>query len=479
MNILTILIAGVILLLQFLTALHALLYKKDPRAAWVWITVCILLPPIGPILYFLFGINRVKLKAKKIRWFWPEVIEGKSVYSKSKTWTDQSHVRYFVIPPDLHQIARISDSVSRYPLLSDNYIEILYNGEDAYPSMLYYMKQAKESIYLQTYIFEKGEIGKKFVRILKHAIDRGVEVKVIIDGIGEWYSFPPIGQFLNKNSIPFARFLPPRIYPLSPLINLRNHRKILVIDGEVAFTGGMNIRDRHLIKSNKPNKIQDIHFKLSGPIVSELEQIFLEDWFFCTGERIKKHRHPPEPKGESICRTITVGPDDDLNALTILLIGAISLAKEYIYIMNPYFLPTREIIGALQSAALRGVDVKIVLPEKNNIPLVHWATRNMLWELLMYGVKVYYQPPPFCHSKIFVMDDFYSIIGSANMDCRSLRLNFELVIETFCKKLATTLTQHIKDTINISREISLHEVDSRPFLQKIRDSICWLFSPYL
>ncbi len=480
MNIFAIILTSIIGLLQIISALHALLYKKDPRASWVWIIVCLLLPPIGPILYFLFGINRVKLKAKKIKWFWPEVIDKDLILTRDREKLDKAYFRYFVIPPDFHQLAKISDSISKFPLLSDNKVEILYNGDETYASMLYHMRQAKNSIFLQTYIFEKGKIGKEFVSVLTQAINRGVDVKVIIDGIGEYYALPRIGNFLRKNSIPFTRFLPPRLYPFSPLINLRNHRKILVIDGEVAFTGGINIRDKHILGSNnKKNKIQDTHFKLTGPITLQLEEIFLKDWFFCTGERIKIPRPLPEPKGEAICRSITVGPDDDLNSLTILLVGAISLAKEYIYIMNPYFLPTREIIGALQSAALRGVDVRIVLPQKNNIPYVHWATRNMLWELLMYGVKIYYQPPPFNHSKIFVMDGFYSIIGSANMDFRSLRLNFELVVETFCKKLATQLTQHIKNTIEISRETTLHEVDSRALLTKIRDSICWLFTPYL
>ncbi|GAB6163631.1 hypothetical protein JCM12298_27910 [Desulfothermus naphthae] len=253
--------------------------------------------------------------------------------------------------------------------MSDNNIEILHNGDDAYPSMLYQIKHAKESVFLQTYIFERRKIGKQFVEPLKHAKDRGVDVRVIVDGIGEWYSYPTIGPYLRKNNIPFTRFLPPRLYPFSPLINLRNHRKILVVDGKVGFTGGINIRDKHIISQyKKRNKIQDIHFKLTGPIVGQLEQIFIDDWFFCTGEKIKKQRLPPEPKGEAICRCITVGPDDDLNSLTILLVGAISLAKEYIYIMSPYFLPNREIIGALQSAALRGVDVKIILPEKTTFP---------------------------------------------------------------------------------------------------------------
>ncbi len=477
MNTFTLILAFIVFVLQLLGAIHALIYKKDPRAAWAWIVICLALPPLGSILYFLFGINRVRLKAKKIRWFWPELKQDRTINTPGHKFTQHPSLRYYVVSGDFHHIARISDSVSDFPLVSDNNVEVLYNGESAYPAMLTAIKKAKRFIHLETYIFEKGHMGKEFVLALVEAQKRGVDVKIIIDGIGEWYSYPPIGRFLQKHNLSFVRFLPPRLYPPSPLINLRNHRKILIVDGEVAFTGGMNISDRHLMKSSSP--IKDVHFRLTGPIVIQLEHLFCHDWFFCSGQSIFKERIPSSSQGKAMCRAISVGPDDDLNSLTVILIGAISEAKESIYIMNPYFLPTREIIGALQSASLRGVDVRIVLPEKNNIPFVHWATRNMLWELLIYGIRVYYQPPPFCHSKLFVVDNYYCIVGSANLDYRSLRLNFELVVETFCKKLGSTLSNHILSTISTSRELSLHELDARPFLQRIRDSLCWLFTPYL
>ena len=146
--------------------------------------------------------------------------------------------------------------------------------------------------------------------------------------------------------------------------------------------------------------------------------------------------------------------------------------------MTPYFLPPREMIGALQSAALRGVEVNIVLPAHNNLPFVHWATRNMLWELLLYGVNVYYQPPPFAHTKLFVLDDYYTLIGSANLDPRSLRLNFEVVLEIYEEELGQSMSRHVRSTIAESRKVTLSEVDGRPLPERFRDSLCWLFSPY-
>jgi cardiolipin synthase len=210
-----------------------------------------------------------------------------------------------------------------------------------------------------------------------------------------------------------------------------------------------------------------------------MEQVFLEDWGFCTGD---ENLTPSEPQVEdhapAICRTITVGPNQDLNKLSMILVGAISQAEEDIMVMSPYFLPNRELVGALQTAALRGVNVNVVLPGKNNLPYVHWATRNMLWELLQYGVRIFYQPPPFNHSKLFLVDDCYGQIGSANLDPRSLRLNFEMVIEFYDQELIASLTRHVQDTIQISKEETLEQVDGRSLAARVRDSFFWLFSPY-
>jgi cardiolipin synthase len=213
--------------------------------------------------------------------------------------------------------------------------------------------------------------------------------------------------------------------------------------------------------------------------VNQLQTVFLEDWAFCTGEQTPSSAEAGAGAGTVISRTIVEGPNEDLDKLAIILMGAISSAKHRILIMTPYFLPSREIISQLQLSALRGVQVEIVLPSKNNLPFVHWATRNMLWELLQRGVRVYFQPPPFVHSKIFVVDDGYAHIGSANLDPRSLRLNFELVMEIYDKETAMLLGDHVAKCRNRSRATSLEEMDSRPIPLRIRDAASWLFTPYL
>jgi cardiolipin synthase len=227
---------------------------------------------------------------------------------------------------------------------------------------------------------------------------------------------------------------------------MRNHRKILVVDGEVAFTGGINIGDRHLAdRLDNRKRVVDMHFRLSGPVVAQIENVFWRDWRFITGEPVPDGRPAATRAGASLCRTVAHGPDEDLDRLTALLVGAIGLAERRVAIMTPYFLPPRELIGALQAAALRGVAVDVILPAQNNLPYVHRATRHMLWELLKRGVSVYYQPPPFVHSKLLLIDEGYAQIGSANWDARSLRLNFELTVEIFDVRFVSVAARHFAD----------------------------------
>jgi cardiolipin synthase len=278
-----------------------------------------------------------------------------------------------------------------------------------------------------------------------------------------------------------AIFMPLRLIPPAIHVNLRNHRKILVADGRVAFTGGMNIGDRHLVEDRKVgNPTADLHFRIAGPVVRQIEDTFFADWGFATGEPPPSERAAPPPAvGEALCRTILDGPDENLDKLLAVLNGAISAARRRIVVMTPYFLPPRDTIAALQAAALRGVEVTIVLPARSNLPFVDWATRNMLWELLDRGARVFYQPPPFAHTKLLLVDDRYVQIGSANIDPRSLRLNFEFNVEVYDDALGREAAEYTDDVVRRSREVDLNEVDSRALWVRLRDSAAWLFQPYL
>ncbi len=456
---------------------HALLHKRDPKAALGWIAVCLIFPFAGPFLYFLFGINRVRTRARKLDQKSPFRLESSRLPEGRIPGSPRAVTRF---PSQHMDLSCVSDPVTRHPLLGGNRIEILHNGEQAYPAMLKAIDEAESSLYLSTYIFETNETGRRFIDGLSRATMRGVEVRVIIDGIGEFYARPRVGALLKKKGVRVARFLPPKLLPPTIHINLRNHRKILVADGSIGFIGGMNIGDRHLAETlEDPSRVVDTHFRIQGPVVSQIEQTFLEDWRFTTGENLKQGTVEASSAGDAVCRTIVEGPNEDFDKLAMILLGAVSVARRRITVMTPYFLPSRELSRALQAAALRGVEVKVVLPLKCNLPYVQWATRNTLWELLQHGIRVYYQPPPFVHTKMFIVDDHYAHIGSANIDPRSLRLNFEIVIEVYDPTFVESLVSHMQNRIGISREVALEEVENRPLPARARDALAWLFTPYL
>ncbi len=464
-----------------MSAGHALLYKRDPRAALGWIAVCLAYPLLGPLLYYLFGINRLRTRAYQLKGA-PSKRQkvGYERPDNVNAGGDDKRLPALVKHPKLAALARASAAVTHRPLADSNALQPFFDGEGAYAAMLDAIKAARHSVCMASYIFETNRSGRRFIDALAAARLRGVEVRVLLDGIGELYNWPRAGSLLKRQGVKVARFLPARILPPSIHINLRNHRKLLVVDGRVGFTGGMNIGDRHLRhQSTGHRETADIHFQLSGPVIDQLQDVFDEDWLFATGENSRPQFEKLPGTGSAACRVITDGPNDEFEKLALITTGAVALARKRVAIMTPYFLPPPSLVNALQAAALRGVEVAVILPQKSNQPLAHWATRNMLWELLQFGVHVYYQPPPFAHSKFLLIDDDYGHIGSANLDPRSLRLNFELVVEVFDRQFVAQLGKHFDRVRNTATEESLAGVDGRPLPARVRDAIAWLFSPYL
>ncbi len=450
-------------------ASHALLNKRDPRSALAWIAMCIALPFLGVLLYYVFGKNRIRTRAQKMT---------PGIERVANPWQDE--LKQASVRSDYRNLARLSAASSQRPLLSGNNIQPLYNGDVAYPAMLQAIDNAKSTIYLATYIFESRKIGGRFIEALAAAHRRGVIVKVLIDGVGEKYDFPLASGQLRKFGIDVALYLPPTLFPPNLTINLRNHRKLLLIDGEIGFTGGMNIRQNHLNLNNR-NGFKDIHFVLYGPVLSQLEQVFVGDWLFTTNEQLAIQRAEAQAvyDQDMACRVLLEGPNEDVDKLTWVLVGALSLAQHSILIMTPYFLPSRELEVALQTAALRGVDVSIVLPARNNLPFMTWATTHVLPSLLATGVKIYSIPGPFVHSKLFVVDDYYVQLGSSNLDPRSLRLNFELVVEVYDQPFGEEMAAHARACITQSRAITREELSKYGLWRRIRNAFFWLFSPYL
>ena len=471
----------VIYALSVAAAVHALLYKRNPRAALSWIVVCLGLPGVGAFFYWLLGLNRIRSRARA----WQ--CHGEGIYQQYVDVEEESSAQLFApFQTQNYQLLRhLSDVVTRRPLVAGNRIVALHNGEQAYPEMLSAIAVARRSIALSTYIFDTKHCGRQFVQALTEAADRGVEVRVLVDGLGELYSWPRVRHLFKGSSVKLARFL-----PFSPLrrgmhLNLRNHRKLLVVDGVIGFTGGINISQRHLLHGAKPDvwpreRVVDLHFKVEGPVVGQMQEAFREDWHFVTGETFSGRNYPAEiPDSNCLSRGVSSGPNEEYEKLVWMVVGVLNCARKRVSIMTPYLIPDRAMVTALNGAALRGVKVEIILPQKNNLPYVHWASRGAFWELLEYGVNIYYQPPPFVHSKLLLMDDYYAQIGSANMDPRSQRLNFEFNLEVYDKALNATLRRHFDDIVQTARPISLEEMDRRNLIVKLRDNFFRLFTPFL
>jgi cardiolipin synthase len=460
-------------LAALLASIHALLHKRDSRAATLWLGLIWFLPLFGPILYLALGVNRIRRRALTLavhKTFSRPIPEnlGETQHEGAE---------------QLKMLARTVSRVVAQPLTDGNSIEPLVNGDAAFPAMLAAIKSAKKSISLSTYIFDNDASGRQFAAALARAVARGVAVRVLIDAAGTRYSWPPITHRLRRAKIPFAKFLPSSL--LTPwrvaTINLRNHRKSLVVDGTIAFAGGMNIRHGNVLADKPKGPVQDLQFHVEGPVVAQLQEAFANNWAFTTREVLDGNLWFPELKasGNVIARAIPDGPDADFDKARWTLLAALGEAQTSVKILTPYFLPDNALVTALNLAALRGVRVDIILPAKSNLPFMHWASRAMWWQVLERGCHIWLTPPPFDHSKLMIVDSHWVSFGSANWDARSLRLNFELNVECYGRDFAQEMEKVIEKKISAAREVTLAEVDKRSLPVKLLDAIARLFSPFL
>ena len=329
------LLLAILLIFSLLSAGHALLTKRDPRAAVGWIITCLAIPGVGPLLYWLLGVNRIRTRSREIQkqglgMHWLHVDQP----------AQQQHIENFPVTSTSQTLIKLSDAVTRRPLTFGNRITVLYNGEQTYPAMLEAISKAKESIFLSSYILKSDQIGQQFARELIAAAERGVDVRVLIDAFGELYSFRKIRRIFRGTKVKTAVFLPFTLLG-SFYFNLRNHRKLLIIDNSFSFTGGMNIRDRHMAMArNAPGRIIDIHFRFEGPICEQLRDAFMEDWHYATDQKREPHDWPTSPVvGNACCRGISAGPNEQHEKLNWIIIGALACAKSHIRIMTLIFFP--------------------------------------------------------------------------------------------------------------------------------------------
>jgi len=455
-------------------AIHAAMTKRDVRAAIAWVGIVLFSPIFGPLIYFIVGINRVRRERRSH-------FREQTGQDCSTTHTaDQQTIEHY--GQQFGPMKTVGDQISLFPLVSGNTVVALEGGDQTYPRMLAAIRAAQRSIVLQTYIFDVDPAGDEIADALVAAKQRGVAVRVLIDAIGSRYSRPPMRRRLVRAGIDTALFMITLIGLRLPYANLRSHRKILIVDGQTAFTGGMNIRADFVTAHAGVVTARDAHFQLTGPIVAQLMASFMRDWKFTTQEDLASHpAFAPVVTQTGIvpARCVLSGPDLTLNSTHDMLMGALSIARRHVRIQSPYFLPDQMLIGALATAARRGVTVDIVIPGRNNLRLVNYAMIAQLDQVARTGCRVWRASGNFDHAKLMTVDDVWSYVGSSNLDPRSLRLNFELDIEVYDHALAAWIAQRIDASIARAHRVTVQDLRRRPFIKQLRDRIIWLATPYL
>ena len=444
---------------------HVLLNKRNVGAAVSWIGIAWLSPFLGGLLYAIMGINRVKRRAKRL------------LRARSKPAIAEAASADMAPDDPLASLKFAVGRLTGLPREQGNSVEMLRNGDQAYPRMLEEIGRAQKSIGLESYIFRADAAGGSFHDALIAAHHRGVQVRVLIDGVGGGYFRSGTYQRLSNAGVPVARFLHSYLPWHMPFVNLRNHRKVLVIDGRVGFTGGINIGAENLQDAHSAHAVRDTHFRIEGPVVEQLTDAFADDWLLTTGEHLPDEAWFPEidRAGVVAARVVTSGPDEDNERIEFVALHAISCARKSVRIVTPYFLPPEQLTMALALAAMRGIEVALSIPEHGNHAVLDWARRIPLRPLIEAGCRVWLLPPPFEHSKLMTIDDSWSLVGSANWDTRSFRLNFELNVELH----DTGFAHEIAVATRACRRLTVAELDSASLPIRLRNSAARLLQPYL
>ncbi len=460
-------------------ASHAAMTKEDVRAAAGWVGIIVFSPILGAFLYMVAGINRIRHAALATR-----RAERRSFEKQSSELALQPDQITSQFGQHFRALNTLGDTVTRFHMTTGNAVTPLETGDRAYAEICAAIDGAQRSIILESYIFDHDPIGLRVADHLLRAKARGVAVRVLVDAVGARYSVPSIIRYFRNNGLNARTFNGNVITGLRlPYANLRTHRKIIVIDGSTAFTGGMNIRQAFTAEFAGDKAGLDTHFRLTGPVVADLHAVAAEDWHFATGEKLDPVVYDGADDDDmpmpTYVRVVSSGPDGSLETNHKMLMGAFSVAHHSIRIMSPYFLPDRELVSALVTAARRGVRIDIVVPLENNLQLVDFAMTAQFDQVLKYGCHVWRVAGTFNHSKLLTIDGNWSYVGSSNIDPRSLRLNFEVDLEILDSDFAAAMQARIDAAIALAKEISLGDIRNRPFALRLLEKLIWLGSPYL
>lgn len=454
------------------TIVVILLDNRNPVKTLAWILVLIFLPIVGLVFYFFFGrtSRRERIISKKSY--------GSLLKRPLAKFQEQELTN---LPPQYERLIRLFWETTHAFLFDCNQVEIYTNGYSKLSSLISELYKAKKHIHLQYYIFQDDEVGKLIKDVLIDKAKEGVEIRVLTDDVGCWEVSNSFYDEMRDAGIEVRSFLKVRFPLFTSKVNYRNHRKIVVIDGQVGFIGGMNLANRY-VKGFSWGNWRDTHLMIRGKAVHGLQTSFLLDWYFVDQTLLTDSTYfPPIDcyKEGALVQTVTSNPIGDWKEIMQGLAMAITNSKRYIYIQTPYFLPTEAIMGALQIAALSGVDVRLMIPERSDSKFTHWATRSYLKDVLKAGVKVYSYQKGFLHSKLMVSDDALATVGSTNMDFRSFEHNFEINAFIYDEMVAQRMKEVFIHDQRDCRQLSLRQWQKRPIHQRFIESLVRLMSPLL
>ncbi len=487
-------------LLQVALSVHVLMTKHmEPQSAMLWLLLILVVPGFGIVFYLCFGFNLSKSRTRAMAQSMEELSRERYEYFKNKYSSFSAKLEEYLIKTDggedgsnfnmtLDRI--LPDAAFR---IGGNRVELLRDGNSAYAAMIQAIKRAESSIHLQSFIISNDLIAKTIFDELAAKAKQGIEVRVLYDGFGSIKSY--FGHFFRRYTK--KRIKNFQIHAFSPIniftpwrIQLRNHRKLMIVDGRIAFTGGVNISDENMgdflkrPKRPKTSKIHDLHCRITGPVVSEFQIAFFRDWAFATGKHLqgmltRDHFPDPVPTGKTILRVVSSGPGQYFGASMNVFYTAAATAQKTIWIMSPYFVPDQAFVKALCMAAARGVDVKVIVPARNNHFYVDWAARSLYRTFLGAGVKIYSRKGAFSHIKAMIVDGEWVLMGSSNCDVRSFRLNYEL---DFCAEQSgfiDDMRRQFQDELDSSDPIMAEAVWDTSFARQFGENLCALLAPVL
>jgi cardiolipin synthase len=467
-------------LLAIIVMLRIVLQRREPTATLAWVLAIVLLPYVGVLIYLVAGrrrLNRqVRRRHARAAILEPHLARLVTGIADLAAPTAPGHL----CKPQERELVLLSDRMGQRLPTCGNEVQLLADANKTYRELEEAIRGARNHVHLLYYIYQQDDTGARFRDLLVEKVKERVTVRLLTDGVGSFGVDSFLIPLIQAGG-EFAEFLPVGTFSRHWHPNLRNHRKIAVIDGKVAFTGGVNIGDEYTGRKGKVGPWRDTHLRIRGPAVHQLQEIFAEDWFFATGEDLVDERWYPEQQaeGDLMVQIIASGPDTDTRPLQRIFFAAVTSAKERVYLTTPYFVPDRAMLMALETTALRGVDVRLLLPRRSDMRLVLHAGRSYYDELLASGVRVYEYDTGILHAKSMVVDDRWATVGSANMDIRSFELNFEVNAAVYGPAFANQLAQLFDQDLTHARQVTLEDLANKTLPSRMAEGLARVLSPVL